>query len=149
MLSLKKIRTVPVYVGASAFATAAFFTLPSYWHCGTGPSDLYFALAFPAVFGLFCGLMQYRRLLAWLAGLVLGFAAGAVSALPLLSCGEYEGEFFVSSATLAFFVVLGLILGAAGEFVRLLHYVAHGGNVLKYPESFPAQEPPFPPRPRP
>ncbi len=149
MLSLKKIRTVPVYAGAAGFAAAALFTLPSYWHCGTNLPDLYFAAVFPLVFGLFCGLLQYRRFLAWLAGLILGFGAGVVSAWPLLSCEAFEGEFYVSSATLVFFTVLGLILGAAGEFVRLLHYVAHGGSVLKYPEPFTVQEPSFPSKPKP
>jgi len=146
MLSLKKYFSgLSGRVGLAAASAAGLLMLSIYWHCGSGTGELAFALGFPPAFGASCLFLARRRFFAWLAGLVLGFIGGLISALPLLTGAGLEGEFYVSVATLLFFIVLGFILGAAGEFVRLLHFVAHGGSIVKYPDLPPAAEqPPWP-----
>jgi len=148
MSDTRKIMTGPVWIGLAAAAPVAVFTLWAYWHSADKASYLYYCLGFPAAFGLVCGFLAKRRLQAWLAGMVIGLAAGLVSAVPLLLGESFKNEFYASFATVVFFVALGFLLGATGEFVRLLHFVAHGGRVLEYPDLPPATEGPAP-RPRP
>jgi hypothetical protein len=134
-----------LWIGLAVTVLLALMTLPAYGHSGAGRGDLIFALVLPPVIGAFTALFLYRRFYAWLACYGAGLFIGALSSLPLLTGEMFTGEFFVVMVTLVFFAVLGFIVGAAAEFIRLLHFIIHGGRVLDYPDRVRKDTAPPPP----
>ena len=102
-----------------------------------GSEDLAWARIVPA-FALLNGTLiaafHVRRLWALLAGLVMGIVVGVASTWGLIG-QPVDGLFTVVALTMAFFVVLGLILGAFLEFVFIVHHVAHGRSLRAYPSA--------------
>jgi hypothetical protein len=89
----------------------------------------------PAAALLAGGLTAFFHARGWHAlmlAYIVGLVVGDVSALDIAR-EPVEGIFIVTSATVAFFAVLGLAVGVIAELVRLVHYLAHGGRVCFYP----------------
>lgn len=99
-----------------------------------GSDDLAWARVVPA-FALLNGTLvaafHARRLWALLAGIVAGIAMGVISTWGLIG-QPVDGLFTVVALTLAFFAVLGLILGGFIEFVMYVHHLAHGRPSREY-----------------
>lgn len=120
-------------IGLASAAALALVDISAYVHSGTSWRDLLLALVLPPAVGACGALFLHWRFHAWLSGFTAGVCIGIFSALPLLSGESFDGEFFVASATLLFFIILGFIIGAIAEFIRLLHFIVHGGRIRDYP----------------
>jgi hypothetical protein len=102
------------------------------------------SLIFSLAAGAFFILMLKKNLYAWLAGFLLGVVIGLIQSAQLWIGETFDGEFFVSLATMLFFAVLGLVVGATAEFIRLLHFTAHGGKFRNYPSRSDGDKPSAP-----
>jgi quinol-cytochrome oxidoreductase complex cytochrome b subunit len=96
-----------------------------YWRDGGRPMELAGAVAASFFVSLALVGMSAKGLKAWVFGTLGGAAVGIFSALDLFFGDRFERAFFVAFATLAFFIALGLILGALAELVRFLHWAVH------------------------
>ncbi|MFA6604328.1 MAG: hypothetical protein WCT10_05885 [Patescibacteria group bacterium] len=101
----------------------------------TGSVDLALLAALPAAVGIVAVIILAARWRIWFWFLVFGAAIGSLSALELFLGEPFEQAFFVSALTQLYFFALSLILGAAAEFIGLLHHLFHGGDLWKYPGS--------------
>ena len=82
--------------------------------------------------GLLTGFFHQKGWIALLVVYIFGLVIGDISALSIIN-QPVEGVFFIVTATVAFFTALGLSVGILAELVRLIHYLAHGGRIWKYP----------------
>ncbi|MFC1703105.1 hypothetical protein ACFLZO_01425, partial [Patescibacteria group bacterium] len=69
----------------------------------------------------------------WFSGLFMGLIIGTLFAYDLLRQPLFEQQYFVSMATMMFFVTLGFMFGAIAEFIHKLHHVVHGGKLKDCP----------------
>jgi len=100
---------------------------------GAGAVDLAMMAAMPVAAGVISAIFFAARWRIWFWFLVFGVAIGSLSALELFLGEPFERAFFVCALTEFYFFALGLVLGAAAEFIKLLHYLLHGGDLWKYP----------------
>jgi len=114
------------HIGLVAGAAPAVALVSGYAFCGEGPVQLALALVAPAAAGAACAYIWHKRLYAWFTGLAGGLLIGLLSSLQLLMGEIFVQECFVVLATFLFFAVLGCLLGAVAEFIRLLHHIVHG-----------------------
>jgi hypothetical protein len=125
------LRWTPVSTGLAVSAVSAAFLLAAHYR---SPGDAAAAWAVP-LFSLAAGslatLFQARRLRALLLGTVFGAVNGIMASVGLLG-QPMEDMFAVVASTMAFFMVLCLIVGAFVEFVLFLHHVAHGRDPRRY-----------------
>ncbi len=129
----KKIDLKPWYVGFGALTAVFAVVLGGFAAFGGTPLQLAASLGSGAAAAAVLGLLMKRRFYPWFFGTLAGWAVGLFSCLQLYWGVRFDQLFFVAMATLAFFTTLGFVIGAAAEFVRLVHYVSHGGAVGKYP----------------
>ncbi len=69
----------------------------------------------------------------WFSGVLIGLIVGTLFAYDLLRQPLFQQQFFVSMATMMFFVVLGFLFGAVAEFIHKVHHVLHGGKLKDCP----------------
>ena len=100
---------------------------------GADPRSLWLVPAVTVIAALLAGFFHARGWYALLCVYVLGLIVGDVSALDIAR-QPVEGLFFVATVTVVFFAGLGLAVGLIAEFVRLIHYLVHGGRVWRYPK---------------
>ena len=120
--------------GLATSLLSAVLLLAAHFKTEGGASAAWFVPMFSLMTGAFTALFHARRLHALLGGLVFGLTSGFFSSLGLLG-QPVEDVFFAVAATMAFFVALGLILGAFVEFVMYLHHLAHGRARNRYGKS--------------
>lgn len=120
-------------LGAAVEAALWATVFIGYFHAADAtPSQLAFALVVSVAAGLIVVGLTARRLTVWLGFLLAGLLIGVSSAAELLFSEPFEQEFFVAIITLAYFAALGLAFGMLFEFVRLLHFLLHGGKIRGY-----------------
>lgn len=133
MEELRKRTYFPLILGAVIEAVLWIVIFVSYFHAADPTlSQLAFALVLSVAAGLIAVGLAARRLTVWLGTLLTGLFIGAASAVELIYSEPFEQEFFITAATLAYFVALGLAIGSLFEFIRLLHYIFHGGKIREY-----------------
>ncbi len=129
----KKIDLKPWYVGFGALAAGFAVVIGGYLAFGGTLLELVASLFAAAAAAAALGVQMKRRLYPWLYCTLAGLVVGLFSCLQFYWGDRFEREFFVAMATLAFFLVLGFIIGMAAEFVRLIHFITHGGDIRVYP----------------
>jgi len=148
MSEKKNIIDKALIVGSSVAVNLVLFEAAGFWHSGGEVRHLAASLVFALAVGALLIVLIRKSLHVWLAGFFLGIVIGVGQSFQLWLGESFEGEFFVALATMMFFAALGLIVGAAAEFIRLLHFIAHGGNIRNYPgqpagDKPPASKPPL------
>ena len=96
------------------------------------PARVWLVPAVAVLTGCLTAFFHARRWYVLLAVYVVGLIVGDASALSIAH-QPVENAFFVSAATVAFFVIISLALGLVAELVRFIHYLVHGGRARQYP----------------
>lgn len=114
--------SVPLLVFTGGFVNAE----PTIVHTGL-------TIAFILSTGVIAAFFFALHLRFWFSGLLIGLTVGVLFAYDLLRQPLFEQQFFVSMATMMFFVALGFMFGAIAELIHKLHHVFHGGKLKDCP----------------
>ncbi len=124
-------RWSPVATGLAVSVAAAAFLLAARYRTDDGAAAAWAIPAFSLVSGALAASFHARRLKALLLGVLFGLVNGVMASVGLLG-QPVEDVFLVVASTMAFFMVLCLVIGAFVEFVLFLHHVAHGRDPRRY-----------------
>lgn len=117
--------TLRRHAGTAVFIVTAAVLVMGWFRTDLEGARPSLSLALPPIVGGFCGLCVIRKWTVWLAVTLFGLVIGLVSALQLYLGPEFIGQYRVGFLTLAFYFALGVIFGAASEFIRYLHRLSH------------------------
>jgi hypothetical protein len=132
----KKGKYHPIYVGAFLAVIGMVVFILGFRHGGAEFTHLLSALGLAVGVGLASFFLYKKQLRVWFVSLVGGYLFGLTSALEFLVGPEVLNGYYVALLTTLFFTVIGFVFGVIVEFIRLLHYVIHGGIIRRYPGSF-------------